>query len=149
MNPKHRKATFDDSERLCQLRRQSILELAPRGMALAEAELWANKMTVESMEQKIRESEVWIAEMNDTIVGWVAVRGDYLDGLYVGPQFERRGIGSELLSWAEELARRSGVQVLRADASSNAEEFYFRRGYEPAGPRPPDGARPIVKRMHI
>jgi putative acetyltransferase len=68
--------------------------------------------------------------------------------LYTHPEFERRGIGTELLGLAEELMRDAGVEVIRLEASSNAEEFYLRRGYLPAGPRPVDGATPLVKRLN-
>ena len=132
-----------------ELRRQSILQLAPRGMSVAQAEHWAAAMTIEGMEQRIRETEMYVAELNDMIVGWVAIRGDYLDGLYTEPQFVGRGIGTELLELAEKLMRDRGLPVVRAEASWNAEEFYIQRGYEPTGPRPPDGARPLEKRLTV
>ena len=99
------------------------------------------------MEERLRTTEVWIAEIKDTIVGWVSICGDYLDGLYTDPQFAEQGIGTEMLNFAESLMRERGVQVIRAEASWNAEDFYLRRGYEPTGPRAADGARPLVKRL--
>jgi len=74
MKPGFRKAALDDVPRLWELRRQSILELAPHGMTVAQSEAWAATMTIQGMEERFRESEVWIAEANDTVIGWVAVR---------------------------------------------------------------------------
>jgi len=116
-------------------------------MSLVEAKKWAARMTIPRMEQRIREVEVWLAEINNTIVGWVAIRGDYLDALYVDPTFVEQGIGTRLLNLAEQLMRDEGVQVVRLEASWNAEEFYLQRGYEPTGPRPANDARPFVKRL--
>jgi putative acetyltransferase len=99
------------------------------------------------MERKIREMEVWVAEVNGRAVGWVAIHGDYLEGLYTDPDFEKRGIGTQLLALAEQLVRQNGANTIRAEASRNSEEFYFRRGYEATGPRPGDGARPILKQL--
>ena len=105
------------------------------------------KMTISGLEHKLREVEVWVAEANDTIVGWVAIKSDYLEGLYTDPSFARRGIGGALLHIAEAAMREQGVKIARADASWNAEDFYIRRGYQPTGPRPPDGPRPLVKQL--
>ena len=94
MKTTHRKAAPDDAKQLVDLRERSILELAPRGMPIAQAESWASKATTEGMDRKIREMEVWVAEINGKAVGWVAICGDYLEGLYTDPEFEKRGIGS-------------------------------------------------------
>src|SRR3970040_893504 len=94
----YRKATRSDTARLFELRRKSILELAPTGMSVAQSVSWAMQMTVEGMGKRIRETNVWVAEINDVIVGWVAIRGDYLDGLYTDPKFAKQGIGTGLLS---------------------------------------------------
>jgi putative acetyltransferase len=147
MKATHRLATLGDAKRLFELRQKSIIALAPKGMWIAEAEAWARNLTVVGMERKIHELEVWIVELNDTVAGWGAIRGDQLEGLYTDPQFVGRGIGTGLLGVLEGLMRERGILTLRAEASSNAEQFYLRRGYEPLGPRTPEGARPIVKRL--
>jgi len=79
--------------------------------------------------------------------GWGAIRGDKLEGLYTDPVFAGRGIGTGLLRLLEGLMRERGIPSVRAEASSNAEEFYLRRGYEPTGARTPDGAQPISKQL--
>jgi putative acetyltransferase len=43
--------------------------------------------------------------------------------------------------------RESGVDVVRAEASSNARAFYLQRGYLVSGPQTPNGAWPIIKRL--
>ena len=132
--------------RLFALRRDSIIALAPHGMSVSEAEIWARNLSVPGMELKIREMEIWVAEINRQAVGWGAIRGDRLEGLYTDPDFAGRGIGTELLSRLEALMRRRGIRTIRAEASLNAEGFYLRRGYEPLGP-PLGAARQIVKRL--
>ena len=116
-------------------------------MSETEAHAWAATLTVTGTERKIRELEIWVAEVNDTMAGWGGIRGDRLEGLYTDPEFIGRGIGTELLGLLEALMRERGIPALCAEASANAERFYFQRGYEPIGVRTPEGAQPIRKRL--
>ncbi len=143
----HRSATLTDADRLLELRRDAILALAPRAIPHAEAETWAENLTVTGMLHKLREMEIWVAELNGAVVGWGAIRGASLEGLYTSPEFAGRGIGTGMLDLLEGLMRNRGIRVVCAEASSNAEEFYLRRGYQMIGARSPNGARPIGKRL--
>ena len=143
----YRLATLADADRLFEIRRQSIIALASKKMSTTEAEAWAATLAVAGMEQKIRELEIWVAEVSHGVVGWGAIRGDKLEGLYTDPTLAGRGIGTELLGLLEGLLRGRGIPEVRAEASSNAEEFYLRRGYEPTGVRTPEGAQLISKRL--
>jgi len=111
-----------------------------------QAEIWAANLTIAGMERKIRELEIWIVERDGAASGWGAIRGDRLEGLYTDPKFAGRGIGTDLLGLLEGLMRQRGIPAVRADASPNAEAFYLRRGYEPSGPRTPEG-QPMMKRL--
>jgi putative acetyltransferase len=141
----HRPATLDDAAALFDLRRRSILELAAPGLPAGEAEAWAAKLTLAGMEQKLRELEIWVAELDGVVAGWGAIRGETLEGLYTAPQFAGRGVGSSLLSWLEGLMMARGVAAVHAEASSNARQFYLRRGYRMSGPQTADRAWPITK----
>jgi putative acetyltransferase len=147
MKAEHRLATLNDANRLFEIRRQSITELAAKGMSIADAASWAEKLTVAGMRRKISELEIWVAEVSEKVVGWGAIRGDRLEGLYTDPEFAGRGIGTELLGLLEGLMRGRGILAVRAEASANAEAFYLRRGYERTDPRTSEGAQPIRKRL--
>jgi putative acetyltransferase len=142
-----RKATIQDVPALWKLRQESILALAPQGMTIAQSKTWAAKMTLQGMERRFHDAEIWIAESNDTILGWIAFLGDYLDGLYIKPQFADQGIGTELLNLVERLMRQRGIKAIRLEASLNAEQFYLRRGFKPTGDRAPDDAIPMAKQL--
>jgi putative acetyltransferase len=145
MNSPYRKANIYDVPRMFDVRRDSILRLAPSGMSIAQSTEWAGRLTLEAFQQRLDETEFWVAEINDGIVGWIGIRDDEICGLYVDPQHANRGIGSGLLQFAEGIMSRAGVTVARLDASWNAEAFYLRQGYKPLGPRPPDNTRTFVK----
>ena len=143
----YRLATREDASRLYDIRRRSILELAPPAMPAAEAQAWAEGLTLAGMERKLRELEGWVAELDGIVVGWGAIRGDTLEGLYTAPEFAGQGVGAGLLEMVERLMRGRRIQAVQAEASSNAREFYLRRGYRVTGPQTPKGAWPIEKEL--
>src|SRR5882757_5301524 len=118
MKATHRLAIPGDARRLFELRQRSIMALAPRGMSQIEVKAWAVALTATGMKRKMRELEIWVAEVNDTIAAWGAIHGDRLEGLYTHPEFAGRGIGTDLLGLLEALMRRRGVAAVSADASA-------------------------------
>jgi putative acetyltransferase len=147
MGAVYRLAMRKDATLLFDVRRRSILELAPSGMSVGEAEAWAKQLAPSGMERKLRELEIWIAELDGVVAGWGAIRGDYLEGLYTAPEYAGQGVGAALLDRLEGLMRGRGVHAVRAEASSNAKAFYLRRGYRATGPQTPVGAWPITKQL--
>jgi putative acetyltransferase len=101
----YRLATLDNASRLYHIRRQSILQLASPSMSAAEAEVWAAKLTRAGMDRKLRELEIWVAELGGTVAGWGAIRDNLLEGLYTAPEFAGQGIGTGLLDRLERLMR--------------------------------------------
>jgi putative acetyltransferase len=147
MGAVYRQAMHKDACRLYDVRRRSILELAPLKMSVAEAQAWASQLTLSGMERKLRELEVWVAELDGIVVGWGAIRGGRLEGLYAAPEFVGQGVGAGLLDMLEGLMRDREFPSVRAEASSNARDFYLRRGYRATGPQTPEGAWPVAKEL--
>jgi len=145
MGAVYRLATLKDAGGLYDVRRRSILELAPPKMSVAEAQAWAAKLTPSGMERKLRELEVWVVELDGTVAGWGAVQGDRLEGLYAAPEFAGQGVGAGLLDLLEGLMRSRKFPSAHAEASSNARDFYLRRGYRATGPQTPEGVWPMAK----
>ena len=147
MGAVYRLAMRKDASGLYDVRQRSILELAPPTMPMVEAKAWASQLTLSGMERKLRELEIWIAERDNRVAGWGAIRGDFLEGLYTAPEFAGQGVGTELLGLLEGLMRNRKFRSVRAEASSNARDFYLRRGYSATGPRTAKGAWPITKQL--
>lgn len=143
----HRLARREDAPRLFEVRRRSILELAPSGMSIEDVEAWAGQLTLAGMERKLRELEIWMAELDDVVAGWGAIRGDTLAGLYIVPEYAGQGVGAALLDRLEGLMRGRGFEAVDAEASPNALGFYLRRGYRVTGPQTPVGAWPIERQF--
>jgi hypothetical protein len=55
----HRIATLDDAIQLFEVRRRSIVGLASPAISAGEAEAWAAKLTLQGMQRKLRDLEIW------------------------------------------------------------------------------------------
>jgi putative acetyltransferase len=128
-----REQRTSDAHVLYCLRRNAILELCPPVLSAEQAQDWASRHTVDSMFERLRQTEGWVDEREGTVVGWVCLKVDYIDGLYVDPHHAGTGIGSNLLRYLEGELTTRGIASVRTDASLNARDFYVRRGYEPIG----------------
>jgi GNAT superfamily N-acetyltransferase len=82
-------------------------------------------------------AEVWVAEVAGRAVGYLALVGDSLDHLYVGPLHQGRGVGSLLLAKAKAL-RPEGLRLFAFQKNHRARAFYEARGFAPV--RFSDGA---------
>lgn len=79
--------------------------------------------------QLLAECECWVAATPDEqIVGMLALEDDWVDQLYVSPEWQRRGIGLALIELAKR--RRPGTLQLWTFASNGpARRFYERSGF--------------------
>ena len=143
----HRPATLGDAALLFEVRRRSILALAPPVMSIADAEAWAGRLTLSGMEQKLRDLEIWMAEREGAVAGWGGIRDDTLEALYTAPEYAGQGVGAALLDRLEGLMRERGVAAVHAEASPNALNFYLRRGYRVTSPQTSKGAWPIARQF--
>ena len=78
---------------------------------------------------------LWVIEFKHHIQGFfqLNLQESQLDALYVHPFVQRQGLGTALLSRAEELAYQHGLGMLKLYASLNSEPFYLLNGYRPLG----------------
>jgi GNAT superfamily N-acetyltransferase len=76
----------------------------------------------------MRRSEVWVAELDRRIVGFLSVAGDHIDHLYVRPGHYRQGIGDRLLARAKAMSPRR-LQLFTFQRNERARAFYEARGF--------------------
>ena len=90
-------------------------------------------------------NEVWVAEVDGAVAGFVAFGDGWVHHLYVAPQSQGRGVGSELLA----LARRTNptLQLWAFEVNQPAIGFYQRRGFRVV--ERTDGASNEAKRPDV
>jgi GNAT superfamily N-acetyltransferase len=94
----------------------------------------------------LAENRVWVAEMQGRPAAFMAIRDDFIDRLYVGPDHWRRGIGAALIAHARSLSP-GHLWLYTLQINSGARAFYERHGFvaEKFGISPPPESEPDVE----
>lgn len=100
--------------------------------------LLANPDAVEIPLDQLRDGKVYVAEQSGSIVGFAALewRADgqaELDGLFVEPAMQRRGIAKRLVEHCAEVARLRGATTMHVVGNPHAARFYQACGFELLG----------------
>lgn len=85
----------------------------------------------EPIERLYKSNVTFVAELNDEVVGWCSlyVEKNLVDGLFVHPDYQSKGIGSELLRTVEEEARARGISKIWVSSDTHVVEYYSSKGY--------------------
>jgi GNAT superfamily N-acetyltransferase len=102
------------------------------------AALLANPDAIALPLAQVEAGQVFLAERAGAIIGFAAVltRADgelELDGLFVDPALWRRGVGSALVDYAADYARKNGAAALHVVGNPHAAGFYAACGFESLG----------------
>ncbi|WP_072820161.1 GNAT family N-acetyltransferase [Modicisalibacter ilicicola] len=99
----------------------AVMQGAAGHYTLAQREAWASALPREASAWATRQLfyPTLVAVCDRHCVGFVELdrEGERIETLYVWPSLARRGIGSRLLSYAEQAMREEGVSMLRIEAS--------------------------------
>jgi len=98
-------------------------------------------------EHLLLENTVWVMEGDDgRPVGFMAMKDDFIDHLYVHPDHWRQGIGEALLGFARMLSPRH-LWLYTLQVNANARAFYEKNGFvvTKLGISPPPENEPDVK----
>ena len=72
--------------------------------------------------------EVWLAESDGSLAGFANLTRTWLDGLYVAPHAQRRGVGGALVDLAKSV-RPQGFGLWVFETNEPARAFYRRHGF--------------------
>ena len=94
----------------------------------------------------LKDNRVWVVEVTNRPVAFMAMNGEFVDQLYIHPDFWRKGIGTALLNFAREQST-SHVWLYTLQANVNARAFYEKNGFvaEKFGVTPPPESEPDVE----
>lgn len=91
-------------------------------------------------------SKVWVYELDDQPVAFLAIENEFIDRLYVAPRYHRRGIGQALLDHAHTLSS-FHLWLYTHEKNKIARAFYEKNGFTATkfGVSPPPESEPDVE----
>ncbi|HSL42051.1 MAG TPA: GNAT family N-acetyltransferase [Anaerolineales bacterium] len=94
----------------------------------------------------LKENTVWVLEVDERPVAFMAMKDDFIDQLYVHPDYQNRGIGKAFLDYARQLSP-DHLWLYTLQANVNACAFYEKNGFvaEKFGMTPPPENEPDVE----
>lgn len=116
-----RPGTLDDAPAVAQV------HLASRQAAAMPPSVHEDHEFLPFLTERMATDEVWVAEVDGEVVGYLRMTPTWLDDLYVTPSHAGQGIGSALLDLAK--ARRpDGFSLWVFEMNTPARAFYTRHG---------------------
>lgn len=94
----------------------------------------------------LMENNVWVVTVADRPVGFMAMNKDFIDQLYIHPDYWRQGIGEALLQFAKGYSPEH-LWLYTLQVNVNARSFYEKNGFvaEKFGVSPPPESEPDVE----
>ena len=90
-------------------------------------------------------AETWVAEVDGSVIGFIALLGDEIGGLFVQPSHHKNGVGRALVDKA-----RTGIDTLYVevfDKNTIGSAFYTRYGFTPMEEKYHEPTRQTLIRM--
>ena len=126
-----RQATATDIPALQALFVLCIRQTCTTDYTEAEIAVWtATAQNSDRWNKAVADQYFLIAEEGKKLAGFGSLRdGNYLDFMYVHPDFQGRGVAGKLLAALEAKALRLGTASLHSDISITARPFFEKKGY--------------------
>ncbi len=102
------------------------LETNLRAHGFIPAQYWYGNF--EAVKELLPQAEVYVYETNQKIQGFVGVNGEYIEGIFVCPGMQSKGIGKLLLEHIK--GRKSKLLLHVYRKNTRAIRFYQREGFE-------------------
>lgn len=93
-----------------------------------------------------KQNVVWVAEVEDLPVGFLAMKNDFIDCLYIDPDYWQKGVGRALLDHARSISPEH-VWLYTLQINLGARVFYQKYGFVATkfGISPPPESEPDVE----
>jgi GNAT superfamily N-acetyltransferase len=121
-----RRATDDDAEAT------ATMWLRSRTVALPTVRLAHSDEAVRGWFRTvvIPQHDTWVADAAGAIVGVLVLKGQFVEQLYLDPDWRGRGIGDRMVALAK-TRRPEGLELWTFQVNGPAQRFYERHGFRP------------------
>ena len=124
-----RMAEIKDLEYVLKITRDTISEIYSHYYAEGVVDFFLEHHNRENVLSDIENGIVWLLEEDGCLAGTVTIKGNAVNRLFVLPQYQSHGYGSQLMDFAENKIA-DKFSCVHIDSSLAAKEMYLKRGYK-------------------
>lgn len=78
----------------------------------------------------LENNDIWVANLDGQVAGFLAIAGDFVDQLYIHPAFQRQGVGTNLIRHAKQISP-FHLWLFTIQINTGGRAFYERNGFLP------------------
>ncbi len=109
----------------------TVHEVCSKDYSKSQLNAWADgNINKEEWNKSFLEHYTVVVEIDNKIVGFGDINGDYIDRLYVHKNYQNIGIATKILKSLEKYAYESGKNIITTHVSITAKSFFEERGYK-------------------
>lgn len=126
------RAALPDLPEILDLFETAIKQSCSNDYTPAQIEAWVTSRQIPGRWQtKVENQHFLLARSGQELVGFTSLEDDnYVDVMYVHPNYKGKGVATELLHQLESLAYERGVSKLKSDVSITARPFFEKMGFK-------------------
>jgi GNAT superfamily N-acetyltransferase len=124
-----RQAKHQDAESMFLVHKAAVIELCARSYSPEHMGHWFDGRTPDIYSPAIGDGQIWVADLNGSVVGFVGAKPGEVTLLFVLPQYTGQGIGSSLFKHGMVIASGASSEPVTVIATKNSESFYAAHGF--------------------
>jgi len=127
---KIRKFKKGDEQKLSYLSRRCVVLINSKDMSEEQMINMCRHFTPSRFVEYAKRFRVYVAEEGGRLVGTATLDENWIRAVFVNPKYHRKGIGTEIMDYLENIAQKHGLKSISLKASPFAVNFYKKRNYK-------------------
>lgn len=129
---KIRKAKPEDYRKIANLRKKTFNEINAKtgDYTKEQIEILNKKNPPKRILEKMQERKMFCLIDKGKILGVVDLKDNKIGGLFIRHNYIRTGLGTKLLFFIENHAKKKGIKKVRFDSTEYAKPFYIKHNYK-------------------
>jgi N-acetylglutamate synthase-like GNAT family acetyltransferase len=120
-----------DTEEIMQLFYDTVHRINIQDYSSEQVDAWATKdMDAAQWSEQLQSRMTYVAEEQGKLIGFAELeQTGHINCFYCHAEYQRMGVGTQLLNQIQSKAKNLGIQKLFTEASITAKQFFERQGF--------------------
>ncbi len=125
-----RKFLQSDVTELSELMRKTVMKSNSKDYSKKAVQRLCDEYVPERLLKDVRRIDIFVVSEKSKLLGTISLVGNRISRMFVLPEFQGKEIGSRLIKYVEQFAKKNGITNLRVRSSLTAYGFYQKLGYQ-------------------